>query len=156
MAMIQQELKPQTTEVAGDDADELYEEGPPRRPWATIASVVLALAVFFVGYQWNQAASRAELLASQIGSVRAEAETQRLRAEDAQRQVDGLQKRLQALTTEKDALGERVAALEKGAQPKQVAAREISRERPPAGKAVVKAPARPHAVPVVAKKTAAR
>ena len=150
MPMIQQELRSQTAPAAEDDADELYEEGPPRRSWATITSVVLALTLFFVGYQWNQAASRAELLSAQVGAVRAEAETQRLRAEDAQRQVDGLQKRLQALAAEKDRLAERVLSLERTTQQKVVAGREAPRERT----TLAKAPARLRVVPVAAKKPA--
>ncbi|PYM61016.1 MAG: hypothetical protein DMD79_14125, partial [Candidatus Rokuibacteriota bacterium] len=67
---IQQELRPEVASAAGDDADELYEDRPRRRRWGTIASVVLALALFFVGYQWSQAQSRAELLSAQLGSVR--------------------------------------------------------------------------------------
>jgi hypothetical protein len=114
MANIQQELKPQPSDPSNDDMDEMYEEEPRRRAWGAIASVVLALALVFVGYQWNQAAARAEGLASQAGALRAEAETQRLRAEDAQRQADTLQKRLAALAAEKESLAERVASLEKG------------------------------------------
>ena len=88
MATIQQELKPLPRETPDDDMDEMYEEEPRRRAWGAIASVILALALVFVGYQWNQAATRAEALGAQVSGLRAEAETQRLRAEDAQRQVD--------------------------------------------------------------------
>ena len=113
MATIQQELKPQPRETPDDDLDEMYEEEPRRRAWGAIASVVLALALVFVGYQWNQAATRAEALGAQVNGVRAEAETQRLRAEDAQRQVDLIQKRLAAISAEKDSLAERIVTLEK-------------------------------------------
>ena len=95
----------------------MYEEEPRRRAWGAIASVVLALALVFVGYQWNQAASRAETLGAQVNGLRAEAETQRLRAEEAQRQVDTIQKRLATLSSEKDPLAERLVALEKAAVP---------------------------------------
>jgi hypothetical protein len=151
MAMIQQELKPPTAEVApaaNEDVDEIYEEGPRRRPWGTIASVLLALALFFVGYQWSQAASRAELVQSQLNSVRAEAETQRLRAEDAQHQVDDLQKRLGSLTSEKDQLADRVAVLERATRERVAQAKEPgARERVTAAAR----PTRPRAVPVAAK-----
>jgi hypothetical protein len=62
MATIQQELKPLPRETPDDDMDEMYEEEPRRRAWGAIASVILALALVFVGYQWNQAATRAEAL----------------------------------------------------------------------------------------------
>ena len=113
MATIQQELKPLPRETPDDDMDEMYEEEPRRRAWGAIASVILALALVFVGYQWNQAATRAEALGAQVNGLRAEAETQRLRAEDAQRQVDVVQKRLAAISAEKDSLAERIVALEK-------------------------------------------
>jgi uncharacterized protein HemX len=121
MASMQQELKPQSREAPDDDMDDLYEEEPRRRAWGAIASVVLALALVFVGYQWNQAAARAQALAAQVGALRAEAETQRLRAEDVQRQADGIQKRLVALTAEKESLTERIASLEKAAQERAAA-----------------------------------
>ena len=113
MAMTQQELKPQPRDTPDDDLDEMYEEEPRRRAWGAIASVVLALALVFVGYQWNQAATRAEAVGAQVNGLRAEAETQRLRAEDAQRQVDVIQKRLAAISAEKDSLAERIVSLEK-------------------------------------------
>src|SRR5262249_57808743 len=103
MATIQQELKPLPRETPDDDMDEMYEEEPRRRAWGAIASVILALALVFVGYQWNQAATRAEALGAQVSGLRAEAETQRLRAEDAQRQGDMIQKRLGAAAAEKEA-----------------------------------------------------
>jgi hypothetical protein len=146
MAMIQQELKPQPHEMPDDDSDEMYEEEAPRRAWGAIASVVLALALVFVGYQWNQAASRAETLGAQVTGLRAEAETQRLRAEDSQRQADAVQKRLVALSAEKDTLAERVMALERAQRP--VASKA---EKPRATKATVAAPARPRATPVAAR-----
>ncbi len=121
---IQQELKTPSE----DELDEVYDEEPRRRPWAAIANVVLALAVIFVGYQWHQAASREQALASQAQALRAEAESLRLRAEESQRQSAELHKRLTALTTEKAALGERIAALEKSAQ-ERVTARGPERER---------------------------
>src|SRR5262245_63860895 len=108
MAMVQQELKAQTPE---EELEELYEEEPRRRPWGAILSVVLALAVIFVGYQWQQAAGREHTLRSQAHALRADAETLRLRAEELQRESDGLQKKLAALGAEKSALVERVAAL---------------------------------------------
>jgi uncharacterized membrane protein YjjP (DUF1212 family) len=110
---IQGELKAQHAE---EELEELYEEEPRRRPWAAIGNVVLALAVIFVGYQWNQAASREQTLASQVQALRAEAESLRLRVGEGQRQLAELQKRVAAATAEKSALVERVAALEKTAQ----------------------------------------
>ena len=149
---IQQELKPAVAPAAADDVDEIYEEGPRRRAWGTIASVVLALALFFVGYQWSQAQSRAELYSAQLGTVRAEAETQRIRAEDAQRQVDDLQKRLGALTTEKDQLMDRVAALEKTARDRVAQVKEP----PPRAKTVAARPGHPRATPVSSKPSTAK
>ncbi len=144
MATIQQELKPQPREMSDDDMDEMYEEEPRRHAWGAIASVVLALALVFVGYQWNQAATRAEALGAMVNGLRAEAETQRLRAEDAQRQVDVLQKRLAAISAEKDSLAERIASLEK-ASPSRAAAKA---EKPRVAKAPAAAPIRPKATPV--------
>jgi uncharacterized protein YlxW (UPF0749 family) len=111
--MIQQELKAPTPE---EELDEVYEEEPRRRPWGAILSVILALAVIFVGYQWQQAAGREHMLRSQVHAMRADAETLRLRADEAQREVDGLQKKVTALGAEKNALMERVAAVERVAQ----------------------------------------
>ncbi len=147
MATIQQELKPQPRETPDDDLDEMYEEEPRRRAWGAIASVVLALALVFVGYQWNQAATRAEALGAQVNGLRAEAETQRLRAEDAQRQVDLIQKRLAAISAEKDSLAGRIVTLEKAASPRLVAAKA---EKPKA------APTRPKATPVAGRPTPAK
>lgn len=147
MATIQQELKPQPRETPDDDLDEMYEEEPRRRAWGAIASVVLALALVFVGYQWNQAATRAEALGAQVNGLRAEAETQRLRAEDAQRQVDLIQKRLAAISAEKDSLAGRIVTLEKAASPRPVAAKA---EKPKA------APTRPKATPVAGRPTPAK
>ena len=130
MATIQQELKPQPRETPEDDIDEMYEEEPRRRAWGAIASVVLALALVFVGYQWNQAATRAETLGAQVNGLRAEAETQRLRAEDAQRQVDTIQKRLVAMSADKDALAERLGALEKAGSPGGEGRTSRARRRP--------------------------
>jgi hypothetical protein len=139
---IQQELKPQTPSPppsqSEEELDEFYEDEPRPRSWGAIASVVLALALVFVGYQWNQAAGRERLLASQVTALRADAEGLRLRADEAQRYVDGLQRRVTAISTEKEALAERLATLEKSAQQRAVAARETSRVR---------------ATPVAAKKT---
>jgi hypothetical protein len=143
MATTQQELKP-PRETPNDDMDEVYEEEPRRRAWGAIASVVLALALVFVGYQWNQAATRAEALGAQVNGLRAEAETQRLRAEDAQRQVDTIQKRLAAISAEKDSFAERIASLEKASRSRTVAAKA---EKPRATKAAA-APVRPKATPV--------
>ena len=70
MAMIQQELRPEVAPPASEDVDEIYEEGPRRRPWGTLASLVLALALFLVAYQWSQAASRTELSCDWTSSVR--------------------------------------------------------------------------------------
>ena len=95
--MIQQELTPQVPPPPADDGDELYDDEPRRRPWGAITSVVLALALVFVGYQWHQASGREQAISTQVGSLRAEAETQRLRAEEAQRQTEGLQRRLTAM-----------------------------------------------------------
>jgi len=141
---IQQELTPQPRQMPEDDVDEMYEEEPRRRAWGAIASVVLALALVFVGYQWNHAASRAETLGAQVGRLRAEAETQRLRAEEAQRQVDTIQKRLVAMSAEKDALAERIVALEKAGSSRAVA----KTDKPRPSKATAAAPARPRATPV--------
>jgi hypothetical protein len=150
MATIQQELKPEPRDP-DDDMDEMYDEEPRRRAWGAIASVILALALVFVGYQWNQTANRAETLGAQLNGLRAEAETQRLRAEDAQRQVDTVQKRLVAISAEKDALADRVAALEKAAPPRAVASKA---EKPRAAKAST--PARPKATPVATRPAATK
>jgi hypothetical protein len=150
MATIQQELKPQPRETVDDDMDEMYEEEPRRRAWGAIASVILALALVFVGYQWNQAATRAEALGVQVNGLRAEAETQRLRAEDAQRQVDMIQKRLTAIAAEKDALSERIASLEKASASRAVAGKV---EKSRATKLSTATPARPKATPVAARPT---
>ena len=149
MATIQQELTPQQPE---DDLDEMYEEEPRRRAWGAIASVVLALALVFVGYQWNQAASRADTLGAQVSGLRAEAETQRLRAEEAQRQVDTIQKRLETLSSEKDLLAERIVSLEKTKSPRTVA----KTEKPRPAKATVAAPVRPRATPVATRPASKR
>jgi hypothetical protein len=157
MATIQQELKPQPRETPDDDLDEMYEEEPRRRAWGAIASVVLALALVFVGYQWNQAATRAEALGAQVNGMRAEAETQRLRAEDAQRQVDLIQKRLAAISAEKDSLAERLVTLEKAAAPRPVAAKAEKVEKPKAAtKVTAAAPARPKATPVASRPAPAK
>jgi cell division protein FtsB len=153
MATIQQELKPQPRETPDDDLDEMYEEEPRRRAWGAIASVVLALALVFVGYQWNQTATRAEALGAQLNGLRAEAETQRLRAEDAQRQVDVIQKRLAAMSAEKDSLAARIAMLEKGASPRPVAAKPQATKTT---KATAAAPGRPRATPVATRPTATK
>ena len=145
MATIQQELKPQPRETPDDDMDEMYEEEPRRRAWGAIASVILALALVFVGYQWNQAATRAEALGAQVDGLRAEAETQRLRAEDAQRQADVIQKRLAAISAEKDSLADRIAGLEKVPPARSVSAKA---EKPKATKVTAAAPVRPRATPV--------
>ncbi len=153
MATIQQELKPQPRDP-DDDLDEMYEDEPRRRAWGAIASVILALALVFVGYQWNQAASRAETLGAQVQGLRAEAETQRVRAEDAQRQVDAIQKRLGAMSVEKDTLADRVVALEKAAQSRPVTAKA---EKPRATtKATAGTPARPGATPVATRPAATK
>jgi hypothetical protein len=155
MATIQQELKPLPRETADDDMDEMYEEEPRRRAWGAIASVILALALVFVGYQWNQAATRAEALGAQVGGMRAEAETQRLRAEDAQRQVDVIQKRLAAISAEKDSLAERIASLEKaGTPPRAAVAKAEKTDKAKSTKAVAAAPARPKATPVASRPAA--
>jgi len=154
MATIQQELKPQPRETPDDDLDEMYEEEPRRRAWGAIASVVLALALVFVGYQWNQAATRAEALGAQVNGLRAEAETQRLRAEDAQRQVDLIQKRLAAISAEKDTLAERIVTLDKAASTRPVTAKAA---KPKAATKVTAAPpGRPKATPVAGRPTPAK
>ncbi|HWC05004.1 MAG TPA: hypothetical protein VHF87_19805 [Methylomirabilota bacterium] len=160
MATIQQELKPQPRETPDDDMDDMYEEEPRRRAWGAIASVVLALALVFVGYQWNQTATRAEALGTQVNELRAETETQRLRAEDAQRQVDVIQKRLAAVSAEKESLSERIALLEKaaaaprpvaaktgGSRASKVTASKVTTSRATASKAPAAA-SRPRATPV--------
>ena len=156
MATIQQELKPLPRETPDDDMDEMYEEEPRRRAWGAIASVILALALVFVGYQWNQAATRAEAIGAQVNSLRAEAETQRLRAEDAQRQVDVVQKRLAAISAEKDSLAERIASLEKSATPPRAVAKAEKTEKAKTTKAVASASGRPKATPVASRSTAAK
>ena len=158
MATIQQELKPLPRETPDDDMDEMYEEEPRRRAWGAIASVILALALVFVGYQWNQAATRAEALGAQVSGLRAEAETQRLRAEDAQRQVDVIQKRLAAISAEKDSLAERIVALEKaGAPPRPAVAKVEKTEKAKSTKTVATAPpVWPKATPVASKPAAAK
>ena len=138
MAMMQQDLKPQNPPPHDEELDELYEDEPRRRSWGAITSVVLALALLFVGYQWHQATGREQLLVSQVNALRADAETQRLRAEEAQRHLDGLQKRVAAMSAEKETLAERVAALGK-----------VSRER--AG-TTAREPLRARATPVATKK----
>ena len=155
MATIQQqELKPLPRETPDDDMDEMYEEEPRRRAWGAIASVILALALVFVGYQWNQAATRAEALGAQVSGLRTEAETQRLRAEDAQRQVDVIQKRLAAISAEKDSLTERIATLEKTAASRPAVAKVEKTEKAKPPKTVAaSAPARPKATPVAARST---
>src|SRR5262249_55069588 len=142
MATIQQELKPLPRETPDDDMDAMYEEEPRRRAWGAIASVILALALVFVGYQWNQAATRAEALGAQVSGLRAEAETQRLRAEDAQRQVDVIQKRLAAISAEKDSLTERIASLEKSATARPAMAKGEKGEKAKPAKTVAAGPPR--------------
>ncbi|MBI3454643.1 MAG: hypothetical protein HY002_02485 [Candidatus Rokubacteria bacterium] len=147
MTMTQPEPKAHTPE---EELEELYEEEPRRRSWGAILGVVLALAVIFVGYQWQQATGREHTLRSQVQALRADAETLRLRAEEAQRDVELLQKKVAALGAEKAALTERVAALEKAAQERAIAARAAER-RPAGQKSAAREKARP--TPVVAKKT---
>jgi chromosome segregation ATPase len=144
---IQEELKVQTPE---EELEELYEEEPRRRPWGAIMSVLLALAVIFVGYQWHQAAAREQALASQAHAIRAEAEALRLRADEAQRDVERLQKKVAALGAEKAALGERVAMLEKAVQERATALRAADEKRA-AGAARERTRAR--ATPVVQKRS---
>jgi hypothetical protein len=140
--MIQQDLPAQTPE---QELDELYEEEPRRRPWGAILSVVLALAVIFVGYQWQQASAREHLLRSQVHALRADAETLRLRTEEAQREIEGLQKKLAAMGAERTALAERVSALEKQEKERQVAAAKAAEQRTAARE-------KTRATPVVAKR----
>ncbi len=146
MPMIQQELKAQTPE---EELEELYEEEPRRRPWGAILSVVLALAVIFVGYQWHQASAREQTLGAQVHALRAEAETLRLRADEAQRDVEGLQKKVAALGAEKAALSERIVGLERAAQERQAALRAAEQKSAAAAAAREKA----RAGPVVQKKS---
>jgi septal ring factor EnvC (AmiA/AmiB activator) len=141
---IQQDLKPPPRD-SDDDMDDLEE--PRRRAWGAIASVVLALALVFVGYQWNQAASRAETLAAQVTTLRADADAQRLRAEDLQRQAEEVQKRLVAMGAERDTLVERVASLEKAAAARERAVARAAAQRP-RGRSVATAPSKPRATPV--------
>ena len=117
---IQEELRAQAPD---EEPEELYEEEPRRRPWAAVTSVVLALAVIFVGYQWHQASGREQGLAAQAHALRAETETHRLRAEEAHRESEGLQKKVAALGAERAALAERVVALEKAGQERAAADR---------------------------------
>jgi hypothetical protein len=149
---IQEELRAQTPE---EELEELYEEEPRRRPWAALTSVVLALAVIFVGYQWHQASGREQTLASQAHALRAETETHRLRAEEAHREAEGLQKRVATLGAEKAALAERIVALEKAAQERATAERAAADRA--AARAETKTPpasrARTRATPVVQKKS---
>jgi hypothetical protein len=150
---IQEELRVQTPD---EELDELYEEEPRRRPWAALTSVVLALAVIFVGYQWHQASGREQALASRIHSLHAETESHRLRAEEAHREAEGLQKKVAALGAEKAALAERVLALEKATQERATAERAAA-ERAAARAAEAKTPpassrAKPRTTPVVQKK----
>jgi septal ring factor EnvC (AmiA/AmiB activator) len=141
--------------------EELYEEEPRRRPWAALTSVVLALAVIFVGYQWHQASGREQALASQAHALRAETESHRLRAEEAHREAEGLQKKMATLGAEKAGLAERVVALEKAAAQERASAERTVAERPAARAPEAKAPAatsraKPRATPatpVVQKKT---
>ncbi len=152
MATIQEELKVQTPE---EELDELYEEEPRRRSWAAIVSVVLALAVIFVGYQWHQTAGREQGLAFQAAALRADAETLRLRAEESQRELATLQKRLAAVTAERATLAERVAALEKAAQERAAAASRAAADRERAA-AAARDRTRERATPVVAPKKPVR
>lgn len=152
--MIQQELTPQVPSPPADDGEELYDDEPRRRPWGAITSVVLALALVFVGYQWHQASGREQAISTQVGSLRAEAETQRLRAEEAQRQTEGLQRRLTAMAVDKDALTERITALEKAAEAKPAAAKSATaREAKPAAKKTVVAKEKDAAPPSTVKAT---
>jgi uncharacterized protein YoxC len=148
---IQEELKVQTPE---EELDELYEDEPRRRPWGAIMTVLLALAVIFVGYQWHQAAAREQALASQAHGIRAEAEALRLRADEAQRDVEGLQKKVAAMGAERAALGERVAMLEKAVQERATALRattlRAAEEKRAAGAARERT--RERATPVVQKR----
>jgi hypothetical protein len=150
---IQEEFK---TQAPDEELEEMYEEEPRRRPWAALTSVVLALAVIFVGYQWHQASGREQAMASQAHALRAETETHRLRAEEAHREAEGLQKRVAALGAEKAALSERIVALEKAAQERATADRAAA-ERAAARAAEVKsAPPSSRArtaTPVVQKKS---
>jgi hypothetical protein len=152
-SMIQQELKAQAPE---EESEEIYDDEPRRRPWSAILAVVLALAVIFVGYQWQQAAGREHALRSQAHALRADAETLRLRAEEAQRDADGLQKKIAALGAEKAALVERVAALERQAQDHQAALTRAAESRAAAARSpAARPPAREkaRAVPVVQKRS---
>jgi chromosome segregation ATPase len=144
---IQEEFK---TQAPDEELEEMYEEEPRRRPWAALTSVVLALAVIFVGYQWHQASAREQTLGGQAHALRAEAESLRLRLEEAQRDVDGLQKKVAALGAEKVALGERIVGLEKAAQEHQAALRAAEQKSAAAAAA---ARERARAVPVVQKKS---
>jgi hypothetical protein len=150
---IQEELKVQAPE---EELEELYEDEPRRRPWAALTSVVLALAVIFVGYQWHQASGREQTLASQAHALRAETESHRLRAEEAHREAEGLQKKVATLGAERAALAERVVALEKAAQDRVTAERasaDRTAARPPDAKApTASARAKPRTTPVVQKK----
>jgi hypothetical protein len=126
---IQQELPQGPPRPSEADTDDVYDEEPRRRPWGAVTSVVLALALVFVGYQWHQASGREQALGAQIGALRAEAEAQRLRAEEVRAQSDGLQKRLAALGVEKESLAERLTAMERAAESRAAATREARRSK---------------------------
>jgi cell division protein FtsB len=133
--------EPLDREGRDEDAEAWDAEEPHRRNWWGLVSVVLALAVIFVGYQWNQAAGREKALAAQVQALRAEGEGLRLQAEEARRAVEAMEKRVAALAAEKAALADRVAALEKD---RAALAREAERERArPA-----REPARPRTPPL--------
>ena len=82
--------------------------------------------------------------------MRVDAESQRLRADEVQRQFADAQKRVASLATEKSTLEERVAALERSSK-ERVAAKAPERERAPAS-AIAKNPPKDRVVPVAAKK----
>lgn len=128
---IQEDLRVERPEAVPAELGD--EEEPRRRPWAAVASVVLALALIFVAYQWNQAATRAEALATQLRAVRADAESYRLRAEEAGQKLAEVQKRLAALAADRAALEERVAALERAARERAGAAAGVRSRVPLAG-----------------------
>jgi len=117
---IQEELR---VRFPSDELEDLYEEEPRRRSWAAIASVVLALALIFVAYQWNQAAGREQQLLSQVGALRAEAETLRSGAEEAKQRAEALKEQVAALTADKGELARRVATLETSDRGRLAAAR---------------------------------
>ena len=130
----------------------MHEEEPRRRAWGAIASVVLAPRAGLRRVPVEPGRDPRRGGGAQVNGLRTEAETQRLRAEDAQRQVDVIQKRLAAISAEKDSLAERIVSLEKaaGVEARGGEGREAGEAEESTTKATAAAPApvRPKATPV--------